>query len=208
MAPLRTVLSHLTLTILLFIFCEGEEILVGGKDNSWKVPESSSKTLNDWAVEIRFKVGDWLSKVQNSHRFIFVIPFIFCSNTNILQFSFSYLVWTYDAKVDSVLQVTKEDYETCNKSKPMKEYHSGNDKIELSQSGPFFFISGAEGHCEKGQKLIVTVMSIKHSSEMKFPAPAPAPAIKTNGALGLDEVSVGRMLLLGFVLLMGLIYME
>ncbi|KAK6158767.1 hypothetical protein DH2020_006081 [Rehmannia glutinosa] len=100
------------------------------------------------------------------------------------------LVWEYDGSKDSVLQVTKRDYVTCNTSSPIETYTGGNTKVKLERSGPYYFISGAEGHCQKGQKLIVVVISEKHRhfngvspapspAEIEGPAVAPAP---TSGA--------------------------
>ncbi|KAL7239253.1 hypothetical protein ACSBR2_005200 [Camellia fascicularis] len=43
----------------------------------------------------------------------------------------------------------------------MAEHKDDNTKVKLNRSGPFYFISGEEGHCDKGQKLIVVVMSAK-----------------------------------------------
>lgn len=113
-----------------------------------------------------------------------------------------YTVWKYDGKVDSVLQVTKEDYESCTKSKPIQEDKDGNTKIELKQSGPYYFISGADGHCEKGEKLIVVVISSGHKPKVVgSPAPAPvaasyspAPAPVNGGGHGLSGGAVGVML--------------
>ncbi|KAK6249175.1 hypothetical protein QUC31_020740 [Theobroma cacao] len=94
-----------------------------------------------------------------------------------------FLIWKYDGKVDSVLQVTKEDYESCNTSKPIKEYKDGDTKVELDKSGPFYFISGADGHCQKGQKLVIVVMSENNWDHPDSPTPtAPAPAPAKNSA--------------------------
>ncbi|XP_010265565.1 PREDICTED: early nodulin-like protein 1 [Nelumbo nucifera] len=84
------------------------------------------------------------------------------------------LVWKYDANKDSVLRVTKEAYSSCNVSSPIAEYKDGNSKIVLDRSGPFYFISGANGHCEKGQKLIVVVLSPRSRFISFSPAPSPA----------------------------------
>ncbi|KAL0451453.1 UNVERIFIED_CONTAM: Early nodulin-like protein 1 [Sesamum latifolium] len=84
------------------------------------------------------------------------------------------IVLTYDAKSDSVLEVTENNYRTCNISNPIKSYTDGITKITLNKSGPFFFISGAEGHCQKGQKLEIQVLSAKHRSLGHSPAPSPA----------------------------------
>jgi len=35
-------------------------ILVGGSVGSWKVPDSPNNTLNHWAENNRFKVGDFI----------------------------------------------------------------------------------------------------------------------------------------------------
>lgn len=84
-------------------------------------------------------------------------------------------MWKFDGSKDSVLQVAKRDYVTCNTSSPIETYTDGNTKVKLERSGPYYFISGAEGHCEKGQKVIVVVMSEKHSRFIGV-SPAPSPA--------------------------------
>ncbi|KAH7846346.1 hypothetical protein Vadar_012752 [Vaccinium darrowii] len=138
-------------SLALFLLClvvsssEGREFLVGGKTDAWEIPNNSSQSdsLNQWAENSRFRVGDTL-------------------------------VWKYDGSKDSVLQVSKRDYVTCNTSSPIEEYKDGNTKVKLDQSGPFYFISGAQGNCLKGEKLLVVVMSSKHSGHLGM-APAPSP---------------------------------
>ncbi|KAI3444028.1 hypothetical protein Pfo_000693 [Paulownia fortunei] len=123
------------------------------------------------------------------------------------------IVLKYDGKTDSVLEVNEEDYKTCNKSNPIKSYNDGNTRIALDKSGPFFFISGAEGHCEKGQKLEIKVLSANHGSHGHSPAdpapspveyhlhhraPAPAPA---NGGTGLKAGFMGCFAVVGILAL-------
>lgn len=59
-------MSSLMMCCLLLMFgllSEGREILVGGKSNTWKVPESTTEeTLNHWSERARFKIGDSLCK--------------------------------------------------------------------------------------------------------------------------------------------------
>lgn len=55
----------LTLVFLLFTTVSHADskpraILVGGSVGSWKVPDSPNNTLNHWAENNRFKVGDFL----------------------------------------------------------------------------------------------------------------------------------------------------
>ncbi|KAK2420359.1 hypothetical protein P8452_50560 [Trifolium repens] len=61
-------------------------------------------------------------------------------------------------KKDSVMEVGKENYNDCNATQPTFFSNNGNTEFKLNHSGTFYFISGASGHCEKGQKMIVRVM--------------------------------------------------
>jgi hypothetical protein len=54
--------------------------------------------------------------------------------------------------------VTKEDYKSCNGRKPIEKYDDGRTKVELDRSEVFYFIGGAKGFCENGQKLSVVVI--------------------------------------------------
>ncbi|WRX33394.1 Phytocyanin domain - like 10 [Theobroma cacao] len=173
----RTLTSSLLLLFLFLNYIEAKEILVGGKTDAWKIPSSESDSLNKWAENSRFRIGDSLA-------------------------------WKYDGSKDSVLQVTKEDYASCNTSNPTAEYKDGNTKVKLEKSGPFYFISGAKGHCEQGQKLVVVVLSSRHRYTGISPAPSPAeiegPAIApTSNAAGLKA---GFLVTLG-VLVLGLFEM-
>ena len=104
------------------------------------------------------------SSIMVSFFFFSDIPFSwFCSVS----------VWKYDSGKDSVLQVNKEGYVSCNISNPIEEYKDGNTKVKLSRSGPFYFISGTKGNCEKGQKLVVVVLSPRNRYTGISPAPAP-----------------------------------
>lgn len=59
MTYLRISILVLSLVFLSFAFSEAKEVIVGGKDISWNV--DSSKTLNKWVQNKRFRVGDQLS---------------------------------------------------------------------------------------------------------------------------------------------------
>ncbi|KAL8038769.1 hypothetical protein ABFX02_11G129500 [Erythranthe guttata] len=62
-------------------------------------------------------------------------------------------------KKDSVMKVNKQDYNECNSTRPDFFSNSGNTAVTLDRSGFFYFISGATGHCEKGQRMIVWVIA-------------------------------------------------
>ena len=124
-------------------------------------------------------------------------------------FVYMYVVWKYEKEKDSVLKVRREAYISCNTTDAaIEEYKDGNTKVTLDKSGPHYFISGAEGHCEKGQKLIVVVMSQRHRLVGESPAPSPAeiegPAVApTSGAA---SFRAGCLVALG-VLLVGFLWM-
>jgi hypothetical protein len=64
MASLRTSIPVLTLLLLLFTFSEAKVFQVGGNENSWNTT-TSSESLNHWAENERFEVGDFLSNFSS-----------------------------------------------------------------------------------------------------------------------------------------------
>lgn len=108
-------------------------------------------------------------------------------------FFFFSAVWKFSNEKDSVLQVTKEDYESCNVSKPLAPYKGTNVTVVLDRSGSFYFISGVVGRCEKGEKMVVVVMSGGF-----FPnSPAPSPAEFSSPAIAPTSGSHGFVVLRG-----------
>ncbi|KAF5204832.1 Early nodulin-like protein [Thalictrum thalictroides] len=144
-----SMLSFAIFFFILFSFTQAtNDVLLGGKTDSWKIPSSPSESLNKWTQKARFVIGDAL-------------------------------ILHYNPDKDSVLQVNRKDYLTCNTSNPMVKYHNETTMILFDRSGPLFFISGAKGHCEQGQKMIVVVLSEIHTFKGKrkgiSPAPSPSP---------------------------------
>lgn len=128
----------------------------------WDVPPANASTsFNDWASDKRFQVGDIIRKYtlnpkkfpSFSHRFFYFFLML-CL----------FLVWFYGVKgfkykKDSVMQVTKEGYKQCNSSHPRFYSNTGKTRFMFDHPVPYYFISGTSGHCEKGQKMIVEVIS-------------------------------------------------
>ncbi|KAI8005771.1 Early nodulin-like protein 1 [Camellia lanceoleosa] len=86
------------------------------------------------------------------------------------------LVFKYKQGSDSVLVVDKDDYNKCNKAKPIRSLEDGDSVFKFDNSGPFFFISGNGDNCEKGQKLIVVVLAIRNTTHKPSPSPSSSPS--------------------------------
>lgn len=124
-------------------------------------------------------------------------------------------VWKYDSKKDSVLQVTREAYLNCNTSSPIAEHKEGETKVQLEKSGAYYFISGTQANCQKGEKVIVVVMGARSrrsgaDSPALAPSPSPSPnseaeaptVARTNAASGLKSgVMVVVGILAGFLMM-------
>ncbi|TQD80757.1 hypothetical protein C1H46_033674 [Malus baccata] len=59
---------------------------------------------------------------------------------------------------DSVVVVTKDEYEKCHSAHPIFFSNNGATTFTLDRPGLFYFISGVAGHCERGQKMIIKVL--------------------------------------------------
>ncbi|XP_054813547.1 early nodulin-like protein 1 [Prosopis cineraria] len=79
------------------------------------------------------------------------------------------IVFKYKKGSNSVLVVNKDGYDKCNKTDPVKKFDDGDSVFKFDRSGPFYFISGMDYYCEKGQKLIVVVLAIR--------SPPPPPSV-------------------------------
>ncbi|KAE9590618.1 putative cupredoxin [Lupinus albus] len=90
------------------------------------------------------------------------------------------LFFKYEKGSNSVLVVNKDDYEKCYKKKPLKKFEDGNTEFQIDRSGPYFFISGKDDNCEKGQKLIVVVLALRPPPPNVPSTPkAPSPYVPT-----------------------------
>ncbi|XP_010474552.1 PREDICTED: uclacyanin 1-like [Camelina sativa] len=94
----------------------------------------------------------------------------------------------HDVVVHDVTEVTHNDFEMCESSKPLMRYTSGSDSISLTKPGLQQFICGVPGHCMSGQKLQIHVLPaslgpvaapvprpVRSPSSSSSPSPANAP---------------------------------
>ncbi|KAK9086725.1 hypothetical protein Syun_029119 [Stephania yunnanensis] len=77
------------------------------------------------------------------------------------------LVFEYHAHSHNVMQVNPSDFKSCNSTAPpLAVYTSGNDVVTFKMAGNYYFICGAPGHCEAGQKVEIKVVPSSPSSSM------------------------------------------
>ncbi|XP_042051691.1 mavicyanin-like [Salvia splendens] len=76
----------------------------------------------------------------------------------------------YNQQFHNVMEVSQQDYESCNSSSPIHTYTTGHDSVELTAAGRRYFICSTPGHCNAGQKLPV-VVHCKHDDDKSPPVP-------------------------------------
>ncbi|KAJ4980477.1 hypothetical protein NE237_031314 [Protea cynaroides] len=74
------------------------------------------------------------------------------------------LLFVYPADKDSVLQVKKEDYDSCNSTSPIASFKDGNTAFKFDKNGPYYFISGVPENCKKNEKIVVVVMADRRNT--------------------------------------------
>ncbi|XP_010928884.1 mavicyanin isoform X1 [Elaeis guineensis] len=69
-------------------------------------------------------------------------------------------IWfTYSASRESIIRLgSKEEFESCELSNPIKMYTSGLDRVRLDGAGALYFSSGKLENCQNGLKLHVQVV--------------------------------------------------
>ncbi|KAL6005664.1 hypothetical protein ACLOJK_006235, partial [Asimina triloba] len=117
-----------------------------GDLDSWGIPTSSNKQI----------YTDW----SKNHHF---------------QIGDS-IKFLYPPSQDSVIQVTEQAFKVCNISNPVLYMDDGNSVFNITSYGNFYFTSGATGHCQKLQKLVISVLSGNESSFAPSYAPSTLPA--------------------------------
>ncbi|KAH1089421.1 hypothetical protein J1N35_016678 [Gossypium stocksii] len=94
----------------------------------------------------------------------------------------------YNAQFHNVMRVTHPMYKACNASAPLATYTTGNDTINITTKGHHYFICGAPGHCQAGQKVDINVLRTSETAPTTAPegstaasvpfasSPAPSPS--------------------------------
>ncbi|KAM7483056.1 hypothetical protein LguiB_007639 [Lonicera macranthoides] len=95
---------------------------------------------NGWIVPSSSKDDEFYNRWASNNRF---------KPNDILRFEYN---------MDSVLVVTKGEYEKCQSPDPLFFSNNGNTTYGLDRPGLFYFISGVSGHCDRGLKMIIKVL--------------------------------------------------
>ncbi|KAL2230185.1 UNVERIFIED_CONTAM: Early nodulin-16 [Sesamum indicum] len=68
------------------------------------------------------------------------------------------VVFNYDKESNDVTRVTQENYETCNSNDPIETFNSGDDELEYSTPGNFYYICSFPNRClNNKQKVEINV---------------------------------------------------
>ena len=74
---------------------------------------------------------------------------------------------------NDVIQVTKQEYESCTACNPIKVLNNGPAIVPLTEKGVFYFISNFSNYCALGLKVSVKVRDCPPQSP---PTPPPSPS--------------------------------
>ncbi|XP_043718205.1 mavicyanin-like [Telopea speciosissima] len=85
------------------------------------------------------------------------------------------LLFLYPPSQDSIIQVTEQAFNDCNLKDPILYMNDGNSLFNITSPGGFYFTSGVPGHCEKSQKLQISVLFANGSALPPSYAPTGLP---------------------------------
>ncbi|XP_077213812.1 mavicyanin-like [Tasmannia lanceolata] len=91
------------------------------------------------------------------------------------------LIFEYNKQFHNVLEVSRQQYRSCNTSAPMATFWTGNDTITIKRKH-HFFICGFPRHCSLGQKVDIKIADHAPAHSPSFPSqssPSPAPSEET-----------------------------
>ncbi|KAK4425355.1 Mavicyanin [Sesamum alatum] len=69
------------------------------------------------------------------------------------------LDFKYDPQFHNVMEVSSQDFKSCNSSSPILTFTTGHDSVELTSVGHHYYLCGIPGHCAAGQKVDIFVRS-------------------------------------------------
>ncbi|OVA06377.1 Plastocyanin-like [Macleaya cordata] len=92
------------------------------------------------------------------------------------------LVFMFRTGVHNIIEVSKEDFDTCTDKKVVQMLYKGPTVMELNELGDHYFYCGVGTHCEAGQKISITVTKGPGSAGAQFEVTANSPAAAKSSA--------------------------
>ncbi|KAL0414145.1 UNVERIFIED_CONTAM: hypothetical protein Sradi_1616200 [Sesamum radiatum] len=106
------------------------------------------------------------------------------------------LVFNYDPTKFDVVEVSQQDYNTCNANSPISKYNSGNDELDIITPGIFYYICSDSNMCQQDRlKVTIKIDKEKSTPSPPFPDDGPngRPCMRTNSdAAAALPLSFGR----------------
>ncbi|XP_071728256.1 early nodulin-like protein 5 [Rutidosis leptorrhynchoides] len=112
-------------------------------------------------------------------------------------------------KKDSVLVVTKEEYEKCVSSNtPMFFSNNGDTTFELDRAGYFYFLSGDVSHCGHGLKMIVKVLEPENGAQTANQTSIASETSEATSVLKMDsDVLSQTLMIVGIIAMFTVFFM-
>ncbi|XP_029126142.1 mavicyanin [Cajanus cajan] len=86
------------------------------------------------------------------------------------------LIFRYAVGEHNVFKVNGTLFQSCTVPPASEALSTGSDHIVLATPGRKWYICGVEGHCNAGQKLVITVQQPQTLPPTPSPAAVPAPS--------------------------------
>ncbi|XP_024200450.1 cucumber peeling cupredoxin [Rosa chinensis] len=87
------------------------------------------------------------------------------------------LVFNFQGGLSNVVQVTKQDYESCTAYKPFKIFNNGPANFTLLEKGVLYFITDVSNYCSLGQKISISVHECACPVNQPPSAPTAPPSV-------------------------------
>ncbi|RRT65199.1 hypothetical protein B296_00037174 [Ensete ventricosum] len=78
-----------------------------------------------------------------------------------------------------MVEVRSSAYATCNATSPVSKSATGNTLVALGAPGKRYFICGIAGHCTRGMKIEIDVVTASSPPPGSSPSPSVSPAAPT-----------------------------
>ncbi|CAN6458038.1 unnamed protein product [Victoria cruziana] len=116
------------------------------------------------------------------------------------------LLFVYQSSSDSVLQVSRDDFNNCNTATPIAAFSDGRTSFTFHRSGSYYFISGVEDNCKKNEKLVVVVLADRNK-QAPNPPETRSPSQQSPSYNGVSSSTLGKVAAVSAALVTPLVLM-